>query len=114
MIFENVIIPHSIGAPVGNLLGIVAFLLPFVAGAASAIKSQRILTGLRVGFWSGAISGLIVLCDSTASCEIVVRREPSAHRIGQHRLFVRIIEIHVYNPSTARAMRFFCTSLVPP
>lgn len=37
-----------------------AFLVPLVAGAHAAIKLWRIRAGMRVGFWSGLISGIIV------------------------------------------------------
>jgi len=72
MVFENIVIPRRIGGPVGLLLGIVALLLPFVAGAASAIKTQNILTGLRVGFWSGTISGLIAFAVLAAIGYLIV------------------------------------------
>src|SRR5262249_43830440 len=50
-----------------NLLGaafsplpIAAAALPFISGAHGAIKINRLHSGLRVGFWSGLIGGLIV------------------------------------------------------
>lgn len=38
---------------------LVGTLSPWLAGALSAIKTKRVLTGMRVGFWSSAIGGLI-------------------------------------------------------
>jgi hypothetical protein len=43
----------------GPPIALAALLLPFVAGASSAIQSARVRTGLRVGFWSGLVGGLI-------------------------------------------------------
>jgi hypothetical protein len=42
------------------LLALPAFLLPLAAGAHAAIKLWRVRAGLRVGFWSGLIGGIIV------------------------------------------------------
>ena len=52
----NVLMPHS---PIGLLATIVAAVLPVIAGAAGAAATGRIATGVRVGFWSGVVSGLI-------------------------------------------------------
>ena len=41
------------------LTALAALILPFAAGAASAIRTARVRTGLRVGFWSGMVGGLI-------------------------------------------------------
>jgi tetratricopeptide (TPR) repeat protein len=45
---------------VGFLLGILAIALPFVAGAHAAIRLWRVRAGMRVGFWSGLIGGVII------------------------------------------------------
>jgi hypothetical protein len=45
--------------PFFMLLLIAAFPLPFIAGAHGAIKLNRLHAGVRVGFWSGLIGGLI-------------------------------------------------------
>src|SRR5262245_8818386 len=43
----------------GWLLVFAAFALPFICGAHGAIKTWRVRNGMRVGFWSGLISGLM-------------------------------------------------------
>jgi hypothetical protein len=58
-VFGNLVRPHGPGAQVALLLAVVAFLLPFVAGAQGAKKTGRIRAGMRAGFWSGFISGLM-------------------------------------------------------
>jgi hypothetical protein len=40
-------------------IALAVVLLPFVAGASSAIPAARVRIGLRVGFWSGMVGGLI-------------------------------------------------------
>jgi hypothetical protein len=55
------IMPALIFAPrelwlLGALSGI---LLPFASGAAGAIKSGKVRDGIRVGFWSGVVGGLM-------------------------------------------------------
>src|SRR5262245_43228869 len=47
------------GAPIWAAATLCGLLLPFVAGAAGAIKARRVRFGTRVGFWSGVVSGLI-------------------------------------------------------
>jgi hypothetical protein len=41
-------------------LAVLAAALPFLGGAHGAVRINRLHAGLRVGFWSGLISGLIV------------------------------------------------------
>jgi hypothetical protein len=55
----NVVVPHTLGAGIGILAAISAALMPVFAGAAAAARTGRIGSGARVGFWSGAISGVI-------------------------------------------------------
>jgi hypothetical protein len=42
------------------LLMLAAFALPFICGAHGAVRTWKMSNGMRVGFWSGLISGLIV------------------------------------------------------
>jgi uncharacterized protein (TIGR03435 family) len=56
----NLIIPHRLGAQAAILLALVGFVLPFGAGAHGAIKTGKVRVGMRVGFWSGLISGVMV------------------------------------------------------
>ena len=46
--------------PFGPLPMFAAFALSFICGAHGGIKTRRMSNGLRVGFWSGLVSGLIV------------------------------------------------------
>jgi len=46
--------------PVTWLLVFAAFALPFICGAHGAIRTGKMRNGVRVGFWSGLISGLMV------------------------------------------------------
>jgi len=46
--------------PLSMLLFIAAAAIPFIGGAHGAIKTNRLLAGVGVGFWSGLISGLIM------------------------------------------------------
>jgi hypothetical protein len=41
------------------VLAMFAFLLPLIAGAHASIRLWRVRAGMRVGFWSGLISGLM-------------------------------------------------------
>ena len=50
----------NFGVGTGWLPVICALLLPFVAGAHAGVKIWRVSAGIRVGFWSGLISGLIM------------------------------------------------------
>ena len=59
VVFANLVMPHELGAGIGFPAAVLAVLLPLVAGAVGAIKSGKVWTGVRVGFWSGAISGII-------------------------------------------------------
>jgi hypothetical protein len=52
----DVLMPHS---PVGMLATMVAAALPAVAGATGAAVTGQTSTGVRIGFWSGVVSGLI-------------------------------------------------------
>lgn len=52
----DVLLPHS---PIGLLAAIVAAALPALAGATGAAVTGQAWTGARIGFWSGAVSGLI-------------------------------------------------------
>jgi hypothetical protein len=47
------------GFPIWFLALFAGILLPWIAGAFGAIKTRRILSGMRVGFWSSAIGGMI-------------------------------------------------------
>jgi hypothetical protein len=55
----NVFSPHQFGSTVGLFAAIVAAVLPVTAGAAGTESTGRISTGLRIGFWSGVVSGLM-------------------------------------------------------
>ena len=55
----NVIVPHELGARIGILGAVAAAIMPVIAGAAEAARTGQISSGARVGFWSGAVSGLI-------------------------------------------------------
>jgi hypothetical protein len=59
LIFENLVVPHGFGAKIGYRLALVGFSLPFVSGIHGAMKTGRVIGGMRVGFWGGLISGLI-------------------------------------------------------
>ena len=52
----NVLMPHS---PIGFLTTLVAAVLPVIASATGTSVTGRITTGVRIGFWSGVVSGLI-------------------------------------------------------
>jgi hypothetical protein len=58
-IFGNLITPHGRGAQAAILLALVAFVLPFAAGFQGATRTGRIRDGMRAGFWSGFISGMM-------------------------------------------------------
>jgi hypothetical protein len=49
----------ELGAPLWFLGLFAGLLLPFASGAAGAIKTGRVRIGMRVGFWSGVVGGLI-------------------------------------------------------
>jgi hypothetical protein len=55
----NLIVPHQLGARIGVLAAAVAAFLPLFAGLRGAEMTGRVVAGLRVGFWSGIVSGLI-------------------------------------------------------
>jgi hypothetical protein len=56
----NVFAPKDeLGAPLWFLGLFSVVLLPFAAGAAGAIKTGKVRVGIRVGFWSGVVSGLL-------------------------------------------------------
>lgn len=44
----------------GWLLALTAWALPFICGVHGAIKTWKMRDGMRVGFWSGLVSGLMV------------------------------------------------------
>jgi hypothetical protein len=50
---------HQLGAQTSMLLALIAFALPFMSGAHGALRTGKIQSGLRVGFWGGLISGLM-------------------------------------------------------
>lgn len=58
IVFENIVMPRSLGAPVAVLLAVLALALPLAIGAIGAIQGGKIRLGIRVGFWSGLVSGL--------------------------------------------------------
>jgi hypothetical protein len=60
----NLVVPHGLGAQAAIVFGLVAFALPFVAGAHAARKIGRFRAGMRVGFWSGLISGLMAFLSA--------------------------------------------------
>jgi hypothetical protein len=55
----NVIVPHEFGARIGILAAVAAAIMPVIAGATEAARSGQIRRGALVGFWSGAVSGVI-------------------------------------------------------
>jgi hypothetical protein len=55
----NLVTPRGLGVPPAILLALVAFVLPFAAGVHGATTTGRIRAGMRVGFWSGFISGMM-------------------------------------------------------
>jgi hypothetical protein len=55
----NLIVPHEVGARIGQVAAIVAAILPALAGGSGAATTGRIVTGARIGFWSGVVSGMI-------------------------------------------------------
>jgi hypothetical protein len=57
----KVIVPHQLGAGIGVLAAVAAAIMPVVAGATEVARTARIGSGARVGFWSGAVSGVITL-----------------------------------------------------
>jgi len=68
----NVIVPHQFGAGIGVLAAVAAATMPVVAGATEAAKTGRIGSGARVGFWSGAVSGVITFVALAAVGYLVV------------------------------------------
>jgi hypothetical protein len=59
LVSGNLVGAHGIALFSPILLALVAFSLSFIAGAHGAIKTRKVSCGLRVGFWSGLISGLM-------------------------------------------------------
>jgi hypothetical protein len=55
----NVIMPHKFGAGIGVLAAVAAAIMPVIAGAIEAARTGQIGSGARVGFWSGAVSGVM-------------------------------------------------------
>lgn len=56
----NVFTPNDeVGAPIWFLGLFSVLLLPFASGAATAIKTGSVRLGMRVGFWSGVVGGLM-------------------------------------------------------
>jgi len=55
----NVIVPHEFGAAIGVLAVVAAAIMPVIAGATEAARTGQIRRGASVGFWSGAVSGVI-------------------------------------------------------
>ena len=68
----NLIVPHQVGARVGQVAAIVAAILPAVAGARGAMVTGRIGTGARIGFWSGVVSGVITFVALAVAAFVVV------------------------------------------
>jgi hypothetical protein len=62
----NLVTPHGLGMEIAILLALAGVVLPFVAGAHAAIKMNKVRAGLRVGFWSGVICGVIVFLAGAA------------------------------------------------
>jgi hypothetical protein len=50
----------NLGVGIGAMLIILAYALPVVAGAHGAAKLWRVGASMRIGFWSGLVSGLVV------------------------------------------------------
>ncbi|HZI50310.1 MAG TPA: hypothetical protein VFE29_00680 [Terriglobia bacterium] len=61
------IVPMGAGAPLWFFALFSGLLLPWVAGAATAIKTGHVRAGMRVGFWSSAIGGLAGFLVATVS-----------------------------------------------
>lgn len=60
MVPINIFTPNDeMGAPLWFLGLFSAVVLPFVFGAAGAIKTGKVRIGMRIGFWSGVVGGLI-------------------------------------------------------
>jgi hypothetical protein len=56
----NIFAPtDELGAPLWFLGLLSGLLLPFASGAAGAIKTGSVRIGMRVGFWSGVVGGLM-------------------------------------------------------
>jgi len=59
LIFMNLVIPHKPWAGIGWLLALAGFALQLVPGIHGAMKTGRVRAGLRAGFWSGLVCGLM-------------------------------------------------------
>lgn len=68
----NLIVPHQVGARIGQVAAIVAATLPSVAGARGTMVTGRIGTGARIGFWSGVVSGVITFVALAVAGFLVV------------------------------------------
>ena len=68
----NVIMPHQFGAGIGVLAAVAAAIMSVVAGATGAARTGRMGTGARVGFWSGAVSGVITFITLASVGYLVV------------------------------------------
>jgi hypothetical protein len=55
----NLVTPHRLGAQSAILLALVAFVLPFAVGVHGAASTGRVRAGMRAGFWSGFIGGMM-------------------------------------------------------
>jgi hypothetical protein len=71
VVLANLVTPHKLGARIGVLAAAVAVVLPFIAGAINAVRTGRVRSGMRVGFWSGVISGLMTFVALAAAGYIV-------------------------------------------
>jgi hypothetical protein len=68
----NVVVPHRLGAGIGQVAALVAFSLPIAAGLTGAVRTGRIAAAARIGFWTGAISGLVTFIAGAVACFLVL------------------------------------------
>jgi hypothetical protein len=54
---ENILLPRWLGIQAGVFLAFAAFLLPIVSGAVIGIRTGKVRSGMRAGFWTGLTSG---------------------------------------------------------
>jgi hypothetical protein len=87
----NVIVPHEFGAGIGVLAAVAAAIMPVIAGATEAARTGQIRRGARVGFWSGAVSGVITFID-LASVGYLVMSVPGFPGVEVPRNVVRALK----------------------